>query len=470
MPERQPRKSRTFPSPFQLAFLIIVIAVGTLSAVLLSFGGLGNFLTSPSVIKQAQAVESPTNGTVEATTEIPTSDLAATLKPSATLFVTETATLEPSPTLTETVVVETPTVSVEPTQTEIPVTKIPRVTPTTTVGPSPTLVLVTNTPLAKNGTIVFESAGNLFLQSIDSQGNAIDGIKMLETGKSADETITAMIPSPDGRYVLLFIQTADKEGERLVVASPSSNATQPLLNDEQLGQDTKVFGWNSNSREIVYWDGENIWLLDKDSGDKHFLTNPQTWANLPYPPLVDSVAFSPDGKRLIASYSTSGQDGRVWILDADGSNPRAIFKEDYRISAFSWSPNGNLIAFVGNGVEIMDKEGSSRKAIGERFIGGKAPAWSPDNRFIAYTADFHPNYKINIVDVETGQQTYIGSESISAVLPDWSPDGSYVIFLHDWSDSKGAKAIWIASSDGTVSYPFNENDQPKRVNPLWISQ
>lgn len=496
MPKRQTQNS--FPSPLHQAFLITIIAIGALSAVLLAFGTLGNFFTSPQVIKQAQAIESPTGETVEPTTEIPTSDLTAALEstataePSATLVVTETATLEPLPTLSETetptaeptavataeptlpptktVVVETPIVTLEPTQTEIPAIEIPRDTPTITAEPSPTHALATDTPVPEIGIILFEGEGNLFIQSVDSAGNSVGGVEAVNIAKSPEENITDMMLSPDADRALLFIQTPNVEGEQLFILSPETRNAKPLFGGERLQLGTKILGWHSNSREIVYWDGESIWLLNTESDERRILTNPQTWENLSYPPLIDSVSYSPEGNAIVASYSISGQDGHVFMLNANGSNARPLFKENYRITSLSWSPNGKMIAFAGDGVELMDRNGSGLKKMGDGFIGGKPPVWSPDSWYIAYTADFHPNYRINIVDVETGAQFYIGDDSMSAVLPDWAPEGSSIIFLYGWNDKSGAKEIWVANQNGKELHPINTDGRTKRIGPIWISQ
>lgn len=123
---------------------------------------------------------------------------------------------------------------------------------------------------------------------------------------------------------------------------------------------SRIFGWHPDSRHLIYSpDDGTIWLSDVNTGERTLVGETQKWANLPYGPAVDGVAFSPDGKRLVASFTLTGQGYEVWTANADGSEPRQLFLfEDARaVFGFAWSPDGNHIAFLGpEGLEIISPE------------------------------------------------------------------------------------------------------------------
>ncbi len=70
--------------------------------------------------------------------------------------------------------------------------------------------------------------------------------------------------------------------------------------------------------------------------------------------------FSPDGKTIAFISDRKGQNN-LWLMDADGKNPRAVFN-DKKLRALSpiWTPDGNYI--------IVQRQGTRR--------GGSPFAWS----------------------------------------------------------------------------------------------
>jgi len=171
----------------------------------------------------------------------------------------------------------------------------------------------------------------------------------------------------------------------------------------------------------------------------------------------------------VTSFTLTGEGYEVWAANADGSAPQLLFKSDYGISAMSWSPDGQLVAFVGNGVEVMTPDGQNRRKVGSGFIGGLPPAWSPDSRYLAFTLEARPSYKIHIVDVASGtEKALVSDDSRSDVLPAWSPDGAWLVFLSDWTDARGGSEVWIARPDGTELRQLTSDGKPKRSAPVWL--
>ncbi|TQV70679.1 amidohydrolase family protein [Exilibacterium tricleocarpae] len=181
-------------------------------------------------------------------------------------------------------------------------------------------------------------------------------------------------------------------------------------------------------------------------------------------PLVSDFAwhmqpvFSPDGRKLAF---LSDRDGamNLWIMDADGRNPRQISKaKTALIHTPAWSPDGQYIAVTkgfmssrsipageiwmyhvagGSGIEVKAREHGefTQKNITD-------PAFSPDGRYLYYAKDVTPGrvwqYNknatreiFNIIrhDLVAGEEeVYIGGSG-GAIMPTPSPDGRSMAYL-----------------------------------------
>jgi Tol biopolymer transport system component/DNA-binding winged helix-turn-helix (wHTH) protein len=150
-------------------------------------------------------------------------------------------------------------------------------------------------------------------------------------------------------------------------------------------------------------------------------------------------AWSPDG-RFIAYHAN--RRGGIWVMPSRGGTPRQISPAGARPA---WSPDGGRIAFqtdefgdiapngfsaqVGSTIWIVDADGSNARAITSTTApaGGHAsPAWSPDGRFIAFTVfDSGVDNGIWILSLDSGA-TWPLDLNTSFYDPVFAKDGSAV--------------------------------------------
>ncbi len=154
---------------------------------------------------------------------------------------------------------------------------------------------------------------------------------------------------------------------------------------------------------------------------------------------------SPDG-RYMAFFSRFGESSAgISLYDftaplaPQATYPRlSSFIEDSRISAPSWSPESNRVAFT------SDREGDRRFRLyvaapptlnGTAYTLGEDPAWSPrlsGPSRLAYKGanETGNNVGLWLIDENGGSKEPLTNNG-SDRRPVWSPDGQYVVFMRD---------------------------------------
>ena len=193
----------------------------------------------------------------------------------------------------------------------------------------------------------------------------------------------------------------------------------------------------------------DIYVLPIAGGEATAINSGLAWSMQP--------RFSPDGSEIAYTSDAAGGDN-IWIMQADGSNPRQLTKEGFRLLNNPWwSPDGTYIAarkhFTtsrslgtgeiwiyhrngGGGVAVVERPGEDhQKELGE-------PAYSPDGRYIYFSLDSTPGgtfqyaqdsngqiFEIRRHDLQTGATESVAGGAGGAVRPTPSPDGRYLAFV-----------------------------------------
>jgi imidazolonepropionase-like amidohydrolase/Tol biopolymer transport system component len=191
----------------------------------------------------------------------------------------------------------------------------------------------------------------------------------------------------------------------------------------------------------------DIYILPVSGGEAQPLMTDIAWQMQP--------RFSPDGKYIAFTSDEDGGDN-LWIMNADGSNPKAVSSEPFRLlNSPAWSPDGNYIVgrkhFTsgrslgagevwmyhktgGKGVKLT-KRPNDQKDLGE-------PAYSTDGKYVYFSQDATPGktfhyskdsvkgiYKIKRLELATGEITTIIEGEGGAIRPTPSHDGKYLAYV-----------------------------------------
>lgn len=175
--------------------------------------------------------------------------------------------------------------------------------------------------------------------------------------------------------------------------------------------------------------------------------------------------ISPDGTTIAFISDRRGQNN-LWVMNADGSNPRAIFTDNYaRAVTPVWTADGQYIVVQrqglpnagqpgGGGIWMYHKDGGSGiELLANSRQPASWPSLSRDGRFMYFQvsgqganqagyggrADFlGGNYQVRRLDIKTGEVSAVSFGEQSQQLqtssggmgaPEVSPDGKWLAFI-----------------------------------------
>lgn len=223
-------------------------------------------------------------------------------------------------------------------------------------------------------------------------------------------------------------------GARSVVRAQADGAMPKVLTTKSLGY---VPRWSPVGPLIAYTRPDpggrqitTIALVDPDGRDV---------AQLPYAPgrLVQSHAWSSDGKRLAIAYEINGEAHQVVVYDIATKTERVV--SDTNLALMEWSPDGKMLVGTRPGRRLPEP---NRFYVPQLVV---LPLDGGDARVLAeftFAPQAKPPYGCSPLDAYGGE----------VADPMWSPDSKQIAFTSNAATlgtDPRAKDVWVINADGS---------------------
>lgn len=149
---------------------------------------------------------------------------------------------------------------------------------------------------------------------------------------------------------------------------------------------------------------------------------------------INNLSWSPSAGAILFHY-----DDQLYKVDDDGDNLVQLSSD--RTNSASWSPNGEKIIYVSDGIYVMNMDGFGKILLAE----GDNPRWSPDSKKIVYIMnEQYQSHIIYVMNSDGSEQTRIYSPNCAGVIDSftWSPDSKQLAFSCDGN-------IYLVNHDGS---------------------
>ncbi|MDE2874529.1 MAG: amidohydrolase family protein [Gemmatimonadota bacterium] len=225
-------------------------------------------------------------------------------------------------------------------------------------------------------------------------------------------------------------------------------------------------------------------VRDLESGDERWLAYPvqhddqESRATLD---VLPGMSFTPDSRHLVASYG-----GKIWKLDViDGGAEEIPFRVQYDLELgplveFDYpiedtptftvrqirdavpSPDGARVAFTAlDRLWVANADGTDPRRLTEADHSEHYPAWSPGGDWIAYaTWDGEAGHLYKVRADGRGSPVRLTERGAVYITPAWSPAGDRLValrsFARDFQESAGGfgsgapqpgEIVWVADGD-----------------------
>lgn len=250
----------------------------------------------------------------------------------------------------------------------------------------------------------------------------------------------ATFPGTNGRIAFV----SDRDGD-FDVYSMNPDGSDPIPLTATSG-DERNPSWSPEGRRIAYDRNAYVHVLADDGSydvriETCFYDSQPSW--------------SPDGSRHVL-YRQFGKTPYLLTRQIDGTNEDQLEGASIGVWSPEWSPEGTTIAFVNerygiddkfySGIWLMDADGSNPREVTASENMDASPSWHPNSQRLAFTSERDGQLEIYSVDSDGTDLVRLTEHGASDLDPSWSPDGTQIAFI---SNRDGDHEVFVMDADGS---------------------
>lgn len=239
---------------------------------------------------------------------------------------------------------------------------------------------------------------------------------------------------------------------------------------------TTTAPWGKSAKADVFIAGDL--LLSSNRDGKFGIYQIRTGGPLSLLPLLrDSAtniqaALSPDRTRIAFSSNRSGNFD-LYVMDADGVNPKRLTTDSGNEGDPAWTPDGKWIVHsMTRGsvpqVAMVSAEGGETRQLTTTAKGNHSPAVSPDGRTIAFVSARDGNQELYLMEADGSNQRRLTKTSVRESSPRFFRNGDLGYVVERGSGSRGSKVMRLPLSGAGVPVQILQTEEP--ISSLAVSR
>jgi len=205
--------------------------------------------------------------------------------------------------------------------------------------------------------------------------------------------------------------------------------------------------WSPNGQQLAYVSFEArrpvIYTHEVATGRRRLLASFRGSNSAP--------AWSPDGRRLLATL-TFGGSSQIFALDAaGGGQPQRVTQSAGIDTEPAFTPDGRQVYFVsdrGGSPQIYRMTPSGGEVTRITFEGNYniSPAPSPDGRWLAYISRINAAFRLCVMELATGRITPL-TDSSADESPSFAPNSRLILYA---TRVQGRETLMTSTVDGRI--------------------
>jgi len=266
--------------------------------------------------------------------------------------------------------------------------------------------------------------------------------------------------SPDEKLVVCTTGIVAKNRKATLIGFDVTSGAERRITDEwwdEIGQPVWLPDGSALVATARHGVESQIWKIAYPSGEANKITSDPNWN-------YGSLSLTADGKSLIAVESALRSS--VWAIpNGDVRQAKPITSgehEDYR--HVSWTPDGKILYASNVGTSrdlwLMDADGTNPRQVTANVDVNLQPDASADGRYIVFSSNRAQDGAFNLwrIDVD-GSHPLKLTHGTGEGQPRCSPDGRWVIYAEGGPNSTPKqKTLWKVAIDG--GEPVQVTDKP----------